>query len=117
MKEVTLGPKRPIYIIVFENLRNLGVCLTLAIAGVAIMKYESISIFGPALAAPLGFFVLLVTILLLAWNAIQGISELCNTMKVPSVRFFLIALPLGGIYTVLCISVWGAVIQGQILKC
>ena len=66
---------------VFDNLRNLFICLSLAIAGGAVYKFRTELPLGSLLNLVIAFLVILVACGLLVWNMFHGLNKLIKTVK------------------------------------
>ena len=66
---------------VFDNLRNLFICISLAIAGGAVYKFRTELPLGSLLNLVIAFLVILVACGLLVWNMFHGLNKLIKTVK------------------------------------
>lgn len=66
---------------VFDNLRNLLICISLAIAGGAVFKYRADLSFGSTANVIIGVLVIFTAIGLFGWNMLHGIDKLIRPVK------------------------------------
>lgn len=66
---------------VFDNLRNLFLCITLAFAGVVVAKYRADLVFGSTIDVIIGLLITSTALGLMFWNAYHGIQKLILPVK------------------------------------
>lgn len=101
---------------VFDNLRNVLICATLGVGGVAIIKHSSVLALGSMFNTFLGFFVLLSAIFLLAWNMGHGIERVTRPLK--GKRNHWLAFPFAVVYALAVLAVFHAwsLVQVQLIS-
>jgi len=91
---------------VFDNLRNMSICIGLVIAGGAVMKYRDQLNYSEITNMIFGVFIIIITMGLFAWNTLHGIDKL--TRSVQGTRKALKAAPLMLIYIFLAFAIFQA---------
>lgn len=91
---------------VFDNLRNLIICVSLAFGGVAITEYQDALPFNPEFNSFLGGAVVILSFVLCVWNMIHGAEKLLR--PIAGTKIALIFSPLACFYMVAMIIVFQA---------
>lgn len=66
---------------VFDNLSNVLICTTIAIAGAAVIRNRDLLALGPEVNTILGIAILFSALALLGWNMIHGIERIIRPIK------------------------------------
>ena len=98
---------------IFENIRNSVACTTVAIAGVIIMRFPQISLFGPEAAPWISLLLVLVAAGLLMWNMALGIDTMLKELVPKSRWLWFVYSLVTAIFIVATISVLGALVKQQ----
>jgi len=66
---------------VFDNLRNLSICIGMVIAGGAVFKYRSQLYYSETTNVIIGVIIGIAAIGLLVWNMLHGIDKLTRSVQ------------------------------------
>ncbi len=81
---------------VFDNLRNVVICVTIALAGSAIIRYRTELPFGSTINLIIGLLVIAAAIFLFWWNMVHGVEKLIRPIK--GTRKSWIFIPVAAVY-------------------
>jgi hypothetical protein len=66
---------------VFDNVRNVLICTTFAVSGVAVLKYSAGLAFGSEFNTAIGLLVFVSAFGLCVWNMLHGVEKLIRPIK------------------------------------
>ena len=97
--------------IVFENLRNTGVCAAFGVGGLAVLKYHELSLFGPALVPLISWGLIVGSAVLMLWNILLGFAQVTKELK-PSNRVFgAVFIPSLFVYFIGATTFYGSIVK------
>jgi fumarate reductase subunit D len=94
---------------VFDNVRNILICVALALAGGAVIKYRLDLPFGSIFNGIIGSLIVLAAISLFMWNAVHGIEKLARPVK--GTRKSWLLIPFVAVYIISILAVFQASIH------
>jgi len=94
---------------VFDNVRNLTLCIWLILAGGAVIKYNAVLSFSPLTNLIFGCAIILIALGLGVWNMAHGVEKIIR--PVVGTRKALIYIPASMAYFLLVLTIIQALIQ------
>ncbi len=95
----------------FENLRNTGVCASLGVGGLVVLKYHELSLFGPALVPWISWGLIAGSAVLIMWNILLGFAQVTKELE-PSPRVFgAVFLPCLLLYFIAATTFYGSIVK------
>lgn len=94
---------------VFDNVRNILICIALALAGGAVIKYRLDLPFGSTFNLIIGILIILAAISLFMWNAVHGLEKLAQPVK--GTRKSWLLIPFMAVYIISILAVLQASIH------
>lgn len=94
---------------VFDNVRNILICIALALAGGAVIKYRLDLPFGSTFNLIIGILIILAAISLFMWNAVHGLEKLAQPVK--GTRKSWLLIPFMALYIISILAVLQASIH------
>lgn len=83
---------KPLNDLLFANLRNNIVCGSLGIAGIVVAKSKCIAIFGQPTTSWIGYFLVIISIVLMVSNVLFGCVEIFNQYSTSNSKRTAVAL-------------------------
>jgi cytochrome c oxidase assembly factor CtaG len=101
---------------VFDNLRNVLICATIALAGGAVIKYRVELPFGSTFNLIIGVLVTLAAFSLFTWNMIHGVEKLIRPVKGTKIGWLLMPFAVVYMFSIFAVFQSSIMDQSQPLK-
>lgn len=96
---------------VFDNLRNVVICATMALAGGAVIKYSTELPLGSTFNVIIGTLVIIAAFCLFSWNMVHGVEKLIRPVK--GTRKSWLLIPFAVVYMFSILAVFQASIHDK----
>lgn len=84
--------------LVFDNLRNIIICATLATVAGALYRFRADMLFGVEWNSFIAFFLAISSMGLLTWNIIHGVSKIVRPYRKKRWMTLLLLVPMSAVY-------------------
>jgi hypothetical protein len=102
---------------IFDNLRNIIICATFAVAGAAVVKHSATLALGAMVNIVLGSLVVISAVVLLGWNMIYGARKTISLIKGKKSVWLLLPFVMLYMFAVLAVfHAWSRVEVQQIFR-
>jgi Kef-type K+ transport system membrane component KefB len=101
---------------VFDNLRNVIICATIALAGGAVIKYRLELPLGAKFNLIIGILVIVAAFVLFTWNMIHGVEKLIRPVKKTKKSWLLIPFAIVYMFSIFAVFQSTIIDQSQQLK-